>query len=82
MTLQPHETAGLALGGISLFGQTLTACVHGSERYDKFEDLGSEFADIERNLGWARARRGQPARTDAYRACARARRDQPARTDA
>src|SRR3569833_2555865 len=27
MTLHPHETAGLALGGISLIGQSLSACV-------------------------------------------------------
>lgn len=56
MTLQPHETAGLALGGIGLFGQTLTACVHGFERYNKVKDLGSEFTDIHRNLVWARSR--------------------------
>lgn len=57
MNLQPSETAGLALGSLSLFGQTLTACVHGFERYSKFnKDLGTEFMDLQRNLVWARSR--------------------------
>ncbi|KAF4417815.1 HET-s domain [Fusarium acutatum] len=56
MTLQPSESAGIALGSLSLFGQTLTACVHGFERYNKVKDLGTEFIDLQRNLVWARSR--------------------------
>ncbi|KAL2132941.1 hypothetical protein VTI74DRAFT_3131 [Chaetomium olivicolor] len=56
MGLQPSETAGLTLGSLSLFGQTLTACVHGFERYSKVKDLGTEFTEIQRNLVWARSR--------------------------
>jgi hypothetical protein len=51
------DSAGLALGALSLFGQTLTACVHGFERYNKFnQDLGTEFTDLQVNLAWTRSR--------------------------
>src|SRR4051812_11350313 len=51
------ENAGLALGSLSLFAQTLTACVHGFERYSKFnKDLGTEFTDLQTNLVWVRRR--------------------------
>ncbi|OAA55764.1 HET-s/LopB domain protein [Cordyceps fumosorosea ARSEF 2679] len=56
MVLLPPESAGIALGSLSLFGQTLTACVHGFERYSLVRNLGTEFTDLQRKLSWTRSR--------------------------
>jgi len=50
------DTAGLVLGSASLFGQTLSACLHGFERYNKVNDLGAEFVNLQTQIVWARSR--------------------------
>ena len=56
MGLENHEAVSLALGSVSIFGQTLSACMRGFEKYNSAKDLSTDAIELRVNLEWTRSR--------------------------